>query len=76
MCKRMKAKHYVKNQGDLDQCLEINANRYLLPEIDEIQQWCNSEVRLNTLLGLSQAAPRLIIGTAMVIWAAMFVSLL
>ena len=37
MCKRMRAKHYVKNQGGLDQCLEVHSNRFFLPEVDETQ---------------------------------------
>lgn len=36
MCKRMKAKHYVKNLG-IDECLEVYANKFMLPEIDETQ---------------------------------------
>lgn len=53
----MRARHYVKGYG-VEQCLETYANRQMLPEIDEMQQWCNAEVRFNKLLGLSSKGTR------------------
>ena len=34
MCKKMKAKNYIKNYG-IDQCFEVYANSFMFPEIDE-----------------------------------------
>ena len=64
MCKKMKAKHYVKNFGAA-QCLDIYSNKYLFPELDETAQWCSAESRFNTLLGLSSAT-QLIMGSILV----------
>jgi hypothetical protein len=47
----MKAKHYIKNYG-AESCLEVYSNKFMFPEIDETQQWCNAETRFDTLLGL------------------------
>eukprot|EP00347_Sterkiella_histriomuscorum_P014228 403361683 len=54
MCKKMKSKYYIENYG-AGSCLETYSNKFMFPEIDETQQWCNSDDRFNTLLGLSNA---------------------
>jgi hypothetical protein len=67
----MRAKHYVKNQGGLDQCLEVHSNRFFLPEVDETQQWCNAEPRFNQLLGLTSTGSlsRVSFVLALLLWS-------
>ncbi len=53
MCKKMMAVNYLPNLN-LDSCINLYANQYLFPEIDETQQWCTPS-RAATLLGLQDA---------------------
>ncbi|CAI2372383.1 unnamed protein product [Moneuplotes crassus] len=50
-CKKAMAKNYIQYTG-ASECVKLYSNKYLFPEVNEVEEWCNTK-RKYTLLGIN-----------------------
>lgn len=72
-CTKALAKNYIHYTNAPD-CVKMYSNRYLFPEVNEVEEWCTPD-RKSTLLGINSSMLKSIAMTAMFVTFAVLYSI-